>query len=123
MKKWLMATVFGTVLVLGACGNDGDDASEPADDVTEPDTEEEADSGDDAAVSNDAAEELYQQSCASCHGDDLSGAVGPSLETVGADMSADDIEEIIDEGVGSMPGGLLAGDDAKEVADWLAEHK
>lgn len=120
MKKWLMAVLFGTLLVLGACGGGGDDASDSADDSA--DTEE-ADSGDDATVSNDAAEELYQQSCASCHGDDLSGAVGPSLETVGAELSSEEIETIIEEGVGSMPGGLLAGDDAKEVADWLAEHK
>ena len=33
MKKWLMAVLFGTVLVLGACGGGGDtnDTEEPAD--------------------------------------------------------------------------------------------
>lgn len=110
MKKWLTAVLFGTLLVLGACGGGGDESSEPADNGGE-------------TVSNDAAEDLYKQSCASCHGDDLSGQVGPGLQTVGADHSADDILTIIDEGQGSMPAGLLSGDDAQEVADWLAEHK
>ncbi len=111
MKKWLMTVLFGTTLVLGACGGGGDDTSEPADD------------NDGGTVENAAAEELYEQSCASCHGDDLSGEVGPDLTAVGSDHSADDILTIIEDGQGSMPGGLLSGDDAQEVADWLAEHK
>src|SRR5690625_3813339 len=123
MKKWLMAVLFGTLLVVGACGGGvDDDASEPAADNAE-DTEEagESDDGGDAEE-NDEAEELYANSCASCHGDDLSGNSAPDLTNVGADHSADDILDIIDEGPGAMPGGLLSGDDAQVVADWLAEH-
>src|SRR5690625_443584 len=111
MKKWLMTVLFGTTLVLGACGGGGDDTSEPADE------------NDGGTVENAAAEELYEQSCASCHGDDLSGEVGPELTTIGSDMSSDEILTVIEEGQGSMPPGLLSGDDAQEVADWLAEHK
>src|SRR5690625_7591747 len=78
MKKWLMAVLFGTLLVLGACGGGGDDnTQEPADNNDEG-TEEPADDG--GAVDTAAAEEIYQQSCASCHGEDLSGTAGPSLE-------------------------------------------
>ncbi len=120
MKKWLMAVVFGTLLVLGACGGGGDDTSEPAEDNDES-TEEGTEKG--ATVENAAAEELYEQSCASCHGDDLSGQVGPALDTIGSDMSSDEILTVIEDGQGSMPPGLLSGDDAQEVADWLAEHK
>jgi|SRR5699024_1916351 len=107
MKKWLTAVLFGTLLVLGACGGGGSD-----------------DNGSEDTGSTDSAagEEVYQQNCASCHGDDLSGQAGPSLETVGADHSADDIKDIIDEGPGNMPAGLVSGDDADAVAEWLASH-
>lgn len=125
MKKWLMAVLLGTVLVLGACGGGGDTA-EPdtgADDTT--DTEEPADDGDagDATVDVAAAEDAYKSSCASCHGQDLEGGVGPELDAVGSSMSADEIEDIIINGAGSMPAGLLSGDDATAVAQWLAEMK
>lgn len=120
MKKCLMAVLFGTMLVLGACGGGGDDAQEPADNNDEG-TEESTDEG--GAVDTAAAEEAYKASCASCHADDLSGISGPSLENVGADHSAEDIKGIIENGQGSMPAGLLSGDDADAVAEWLAEHK
>lgn len=120
MKKWLMAVLFGTMLVLAACGGGGatnEDKSEPADEGTEEPAE------DGGAVDTAAAEDAYKASCASCHGQDLSGGAGPTLEKVGADYTAADIEEIIANGKGSMPGGLLSGDDATAVAEWLAEHK
>lgn len=121
MKKWLMAVIFGLMLVLGACGGD-DDAQESADPAETDDAESEETDDEGGEVSDDAAEEMYQESCASCHGDDLEGSVGPELDTIGADLSADEIEEVIEEGQGSMPPGLLSGDDAEQVAAWLAEH-
>lgn len=115
MKKWLMAVLFGTMLVLGACGG-GDDSSTP--DAGDNGAE---DSGETADAS--AAEDLYKASCASCHGNDLSGGVGPALNAIGNDMSADEIEDVIVNGVGTMPAGLLSGDDASTVAQWLSEQK
>jgi len=116
MKKWLMAVLLGTVLVLGACGGGGstDDGASTDEGSTETDG---------ATVDSSAAEAAYKQSCASCHADDLSGGVGPDLTAIGASLSADEIEDIIVNGVGSMPGGLLSGDDATAVAEWLAEKK
>lgn len=111
-----MALLLGTVLVLGACGGGGDDTSEPADDATE-----EADDG--GTVDSAAAEDAYKSSCASCHGQDLEGGAGPDLENVGSKLSADEIEGVIENGQGSMPGGLLSGDDATAVAEWLATHE
>lgn len=106
MKKWLTAVLFGTLLVLGACGGGNGEGS-----------------SNNNGNSNDSAagEEVYQENCASCHGDDLSGEAGPSLETVGADHSEDDIKDIIEEGQGSMPAGIVEGDDEDDVAAWLAE--
>ena len=121
MKKWLMAVLFGTLLVLGACGGGANDnANEPAE-TNDEGTEEPADEG--GIVDTAAAEDAFQQSCASCHGQDLSGGAGPDLTDVGSRLSAEDIKDIIENGQGSMPGGLLSGDDATAVAEWLADHK
>lgn len=139
MKKWLMAVLFGTVLVLGACGggDDTNDTEEPADtgesvetdEGTDGGTDEGADEGtedsaeDGGTVDTAAAEEAYQQSCASCHGADLTGGAGPDLTAIGSKLSADEIADIIENGQGSMPGGLLSGEDATAVAEWLAEQQ
>lgn len=64
-----------------------------------------------------AGYEIYQQSCASCHGDDLSGGSGPAL--FGMDRSVEEIAEIAVDGVGSMPAGIFTGSD-EELED-LAE--
>lgn len=68
-------------------------------------------------------EAIYANSCASCHGNDLSGGVGPDLTAVGASLSADEIEDIINNGVGSMPGGLVGPEEAAVLGEWLSEMK
>ncbi|HLQ83410.1 MAG TPA: cytochrome c [Pseudogracilibacillus sp.] len=68
-------------------------------------------------------EALFANSCASCHGGDLTGGAGPDLTTVGANLSAEEIEDVILNGQGTMPPGLLQGQEANEVAAWLAEMK
>lgn len=123
MKKWLLAMLFGSTLVLGACGGgDDDDASkEPADKGdanTEESTEKEG-----GAVDTASAEKVYESNCASCHGADLSGANGPDLTKVGSKLSSDDIADIIENGQGSMPPGMAEGDDVQLLASWLAEKK
>src|SRR5699024_2016437 len=68
-------------------------------------------------------EEAYANSCASCHGGDLTGGVGPDLTSVGGSLSEADIEAIINDGQGTMPGGLVSPDQATEIAEWLSELK
>src|SRR5690625_3099997 len=118
MKKWLFAIILGAALVLGACGGSDDGANEePAEDNT-------AEESNDGAVDTAAAEEIFESNCASCHGGDLSGGAGPDLTAVGADHSADEIKDIIENGVGSMPAqGQVSEDDATTLSDWLAEKK
>lgn len=70
----------------------------------------------------DAGEEVFQNNCATCHGDDLSGDSGPDLTKVGSEMSEDDIHDIIENGQGSMPPGVVAGEEANLVAEWLSEY-
>src|SRR5699024_12406818 len=52
MKKWLMAVVFGSVLVLGACGGGGDEG---------------ADDGGNGGETASSGEEIYQNNCSACH--------------------------------------------------------
>ncbi|OEH93716.1 cytochrome c550 [Bacillus solimangrovi] len=68
-------------------------------------------------------EEIYAASCVSCHGNDLEGGVGPALVDVGSRLSADEIKGVIENGQGSMPGGLAQGEAATMLAEWLAEKK
>jgi cytochrome c551 len=109
MKKKLGVLLFGTSLVLAACG--GGDSAEKA-------PEQEASSGETASA--ESGEKLFLQSCAACHGQDLKGGAGPSLEQVGGKYSKEDIENIIVNGQGAMPKGVLKGEDASKVAEWLA---
>ncbi|HLR62372.1 MAG TPA: cytochrome c [Lentibacillus sp.] len=115
MKKLLMTMLFGTALVLGACGGGGDNGGDGGDS-----------SGSDGGETSEsaAAEELFQSNCASCHGQDLSGGMGPDLTSVGADHSADEIADIIKNGKGDMPPqDQVADEDAQTIASWLAEKK
>lgn len=69
-------------------------------------------------------EAIYAKSCAGCHGDDLSGAMGPGLQTIGSSLSADDIQNVIVNGQGTtMPGGLVSNEEAAVLAEWLSEMK
>lgn len=106
MKKYVLASFLGMSLVLAACGGAAD-----------------KDTATDTGVTASAeVEKHFQQSCASCHGGNLEGRSGPNLQKVGSKYSKDEIEDIIVNGQGGMPGGLLKGAEASEVADWLAQH-
>jgi cytochrome c551 len=49
---------------------------------------------------------------------------GPSLEQVGARLSAEEIENVIRNGQGAMPANVLEDDEEiTAVAAWLAEKK
>lgn len=114
-KTLLLIGLFVLALVLVACGNEPEDngGNDAGSDEAQP--EETEDSGD--------GEEVYQESCASCHGDDLEGENGPALDTIGADMSKDEILDQIEEGGDGMPAEIVEGDEADAVAEWLAEKE
>lgn len=115
MKKSLMALLFGTTLILGACGG-GDDTSEPAEE-----TPSEAPAGEESAVD---AEQIVNQNCISCHGENLEGQGNfPALNNVGSRLSEDEILTVILEGKGQMPPSIIEGAEAEAVAAWLADKK
>ncbi|MFD2442680.1 cytochrome c551 [Bacillus sp. CGMCC 1.16607] len=105
MKKKLLALLMGTGLVLAACGGGGDDEATGGGDTID-------------------AEKITAQKCSSCHGEGLNGGGGaPKISDVGSRYSKDEIEDIILNGKGGMPGGLIKGDEASAVAEWLASKK
>jgi cytochrome c551 len=116
MKRKLLALLFGSALVLAACGGGGDEGA-----------------GDDGAVdegTNDTTDTAsadpdttYQQKCSSCHGGNLEGGVGPELAAIGSKYSQEEIENIIANGQGAMPPKIIEGEEASAVAEWLASHQ
>lgn len=131
LKKYVMAILFGSALVLSACGGGGEeDGGTTTDNGEENQTEENGgDSGEEAGgdsggeVNTAEAEKLYKQNCASCHANDLSGNVGPNLQKVGSKLDKSGIKDIIINGKGSMPPKQLEGQEAETVAAWLAMKK
>src|SRR5699024_10860193 len=127
MKKTLLL-ITGLILamILVACGgNDNNNNNTENNDGTDNNTEEtnnnDTDNNNDTTAS---AEEVYKNNCASCHGDDLEGeGDAPGLEAVGSDMSEDEIREQIEDGGDGMPGGLIEGEEADQVAQWLSDKK
>lgn len=102
MKKKLLGILFGTSLVLAACGgNDGGG-----------ETSTEAD-----------PEKIVSQKCMSCHGENLDGGAGPKISDVGSRLSKDEILNVLEKGKGSMPPGIIEGEQAEAVAEWLANKK
>ncbi|WP_010098519.1 cytochrome c551 [Ornithinibacillus scapharcae] len=116
MKKWLLAILFGSALVLGACGGEDEaDDNGATNDAGQTDGDETA----------SAVEDVYEANCAACHGADLSGGAGPNLQAVGANYSADEIKDIILNGKGQMPAqnNRVSDDEAQQLADWLGDKK
>ncbi|MGN7852137.1 MULTISPECIES: cytochrome c551 [Exiguobacterium] len=121
LKNLLLALGLGTTLALGACG--GSDDSSSSDSSS---TKEESTMNDDSSKTETAvdAEKIFANNCASCHGNNLEGNVGPNLTKVGSKYSSEEIQEIIKNGKGQMPAGLLKEDEEiVAVADWLADKK
>jgi cytochrome c550 len=68
-------------------------------------------------------EDIVKQTCTSCHGEQLQGAIGPSLQKVGAKLSQDEIKNVLLHGRGNMPAGLLPAEQASKVAEYLSKKK
>ncbi|NRS47188.1 cytochrome c [Brevibacillus sp. HB2.2] len=71
------------------------------------------------------AMQLYKNNCMSCHGNDLSGRVGPGLQQVGSKMTEEKLIEIITVGANGMPGyeKVLSTEEIGQLAKWLSEKK
>ena len=121
LKNLLLALGLGTTLALAACGGSDDSSSDDSSG-----TKEESTMNDDSSKTESAvdAEKIFANNCASCHGNNLEGNVGPNLTKVGSKYSSEEIQKIIKNGKGQMPAGILKEDEEiVAVADWLADKK
>lgn len=66
-----------------------------------------------------------QQSCVSCHGNNMEGGAGPNLQKVGEKYDAAQLVDIIKNGVPpQMPGGLIQDEQTiQELAEYMASLK
>jgi cytochrome c551 len=71
------------------------------------------------------AQSVYKQNCVSCHGVDLAGGVGPSLQKVGARLTQQQIATTITNGRGGMPSfkDKLKPEEIDALANWLYSKK
>lgn len=67
-------------------------------------------------------ETIYKESCAACHGEELQGAVGPTVANMKSKYSEEEVLKIINEGTNKMPGNLLDKEKSEIVTKWLMEQ-
>lgn len=114
---WLIM-VFGIGLMFFLSLDGIDNAKEVAEE------EKQAEEGGDVAEGGEFDPEgHYQASCIGCHGSSYEGGAGPSLVGVGEKLSPEEIQDILVNGKGSMPPGLVPAENAEAMAAWVAEIK
>lgn len=102
---------MGVSLVLSACGDD-----KVSDTYSKSKDEE-------ITLSTEDVKNVYSQNCASCHGQILADGIPGDLDKVGAELSKEKIEKIIRKGKGMMEGGLVEGEEASALVEWLSTMK
>ncbi|MEM1502195.1 cytochrome c [Domibacillus sp. 8LH] len=116
---FLLIAVFGLGLMFFLSLDGIDNAKERAE---EGKTAEEG-GGETAAGGEFDPEAHYKSSCISCHGSNYEGGAGPSLVGVGEKLSQEEIQDIVVNGKGGMPAGLVPQENAEAMAAWVAEIK
>lgn len=114
MKKnpivpYLLIIAFGLGLIFFLSLGGIDKKEEAEKKADEPKTEQ---TDDKTEAAEPDAEKITSAKCISCHGEGLKGGMGPSLHKTG--LKAADVEKILHDGKGAMPGGILTDD--KEIA-------
>lgn len=85
-----------------------------------------ADENTEIVAVEDPGFEIYKNNaCVNCHGQELEGLQGPALRGIGDAYTADEFQDLIDNGKGTMPGGMFQGTDEekKVLIDWLLKQK
>ncbi|WP_397539890.1 cytochrome c551 [Rummeliibacillus pycnus] len=118
MKKALLAMLLGSALVLGACGT----TNKTTTNETTTTKDQTANTPTTETTKVDA-EAVAKQKCISCHGNNLEGSVGPDLRKIGSTLSESQIKDVLKNGKGNMPAGLVSGAELDAVAKWLSEKK
>jgi mono/diheme cytochrome c family protein len=112
----LLAVLCLVVVAAGCGGDDAATTEEPATEQTPAATETEA--GESQAA---AGRDLFVTSCGACHtlaDAGTNGQVGPNLDSVAPDVQ--EVLTAIETGPGQMPENLLQGEEARQVAEYVA---
>ncbi|MGE7950093.1 cytochrome c551 [Lysinibacillus sp. NPDC093688] len=105
MKKAMLTLAIGSAIFLAACG--GGKTTNEGSKTTTPN-----------------GETIAMKSCITCHGGELQGqGNAPKISDVGSRLTEKEILDVIENGKGSMPAGVVKGADAEAVAKWLATKK
>ncbi|WP_152656235.1 cytochrome c [Oceanobacillus sp. CFH 90083] len=114
------------VIIISVIGIDQRQAIQDAEENGEEQTEQ-AEGGEEGgeSTSANAGEEVYQNNCVSCHGQDLASGSAPDLTQIGSTYSQEEIADIIANGTdGGMPAfPQLQGEDLDALSEWLSEHQ
>jgi mono/diheme cytochrome c family protein len=110
-----------TTAVVAAADDPDEDRDAQDVDATDEDAGDADEATEEPVELDPEARSLFATSCGGCHAladAGTSGAVGPVLD--GTDLDVDGIANVIENGRGAMPGGLLQGDDVQTVAEYVA---
>ena len=66
-------------------------------------------------------EDIFASSCSGCHGADGDSGSAPQLSVMVPTLDDDELVQIIEDGTGSMPGGLVSSDDLQTLISYLRE--
>jgi cytochrome c550 len=80
--------------------------------------------GQESEIASASPEEIYQQACISCHGENYEGnGVAPALAGVGGRLDADTIKERIQNGGNGMPANLVPQAKLDDMVEWVSNIK
>lgn len=113
-KAKFLLLITGLTLGLAACGGGGSQGNG---------TSNNAAGSSSSSSANKGAKGIFEKHCASCHGENLQGKIGPNLQHIGSKWSKKQILHQITNGGGGMPAGVIKGQKAQKVAAWLAAKK
>lgn len=113
---------IGLVFLLSSQGATSDEEGE-GEDVASEEGSEGGEGGEEASSGDFDAEGFARDNCASCHGEDFSGGMGPAL--AGDSHSDEEFQGIVREGPGAMPAfseDQIADEELTALHEFLSEQ-
>ena len=118
---YILIMLFGLGLIFFLSLEGVDNQEQIAEEQQEGEEGNGADAGDGGGDTDNASfdpEAHAQQNCISCHGSSYEGT-GAFPALVGTSLSQEEIEDVIANGKGMMPGGLVPEENIPEMAEWI----